>query len=56
MKTLSEAIVFATQKHSGMVRKGTDVPFIVHQQFKILRAKTHFQWKLILLKPILLPL
>lgn len=30
MTRLSEAIVFATRCHDGMVRKGTDVPYIVH--------------------------
>jgi myo-inositol-1(or 4)-monophosphatase len=27
---LDKAIIFAVQAHSGMVRKGTDTPFIVH--------------------------
>jgi myo-inositol-1(or 4)-monophosphatase len=27
---LDKAIVFATERHSGSVRKGTDIPFIVH--------------------------
>jgi (p)ppGpp synthase/HD superfamily hydrolase len=27
---IHEAIIFATQKHTGQVRKGTDIPYIVH--------------------------
>ena len=30
MDTLNEAIIFATERHVGMVRKGTDIPYIVH--------------------------
>ena len=30
MSILSKAILFATVRHSGMVRKGTDIPYIVH--------------------------
>ena len=30
MNILNEAIIFATEKHAGMVRKGTDIPYIVH--------------------------
>ena len=27
---LNEAIIFAVEKHAGQVRKGTDLPYIVH--------------------------
>ena len=27
---LEKAIIFATERHAGMVRKGTDIPYIVH--------------------------
>ncbi|MCL2528195.1 MAG: HD domain-containing protein [Defluviitaleaceae bacterium] len=30
MNLLDKAIIFATEKHSGMTRKGTDTPYIVH--------------------------
>ena len=30
MNILDRAIIFATERHSGSVRKGTDTPFIVH--------------------------
>ena len=30
MNLLDKAIVFATEKHSGMKRKGVDTPYIVH--------------------------
>jgi len=30
MTLLDKAIAFATERHSGMVRKGTDLPYIVH--------------------------
>ena len=30
MNRIHEAIIFATQKHAGQIRKGTDVPYIVH--------------------------
>ena len=30
MNKLNEAIIFATEKHSGQLRKGTDLPYIVH--------------------------
>ena len=30
MSILSKAIIYATNKHEGMVRKGTDTPYIVH--------------------------
>jgi len=30
MNLLEKAIIFATEKHSGMTRKGTDTPYIVH--------------------------
>jgi len=30
MSVLDNAIVFATEKHAGMFRKGTTVPYIVH--------------------------
>jgi myo-inositol-1(or 4)-monophosphatase len=30
MCILDKAIIYATNKHTGMVRKGTEIPFIVH--------------------------
>jgi myo-inositol-1(or 4)-monophosphatase len=30
MNVLDKAIIFAVKQHAGMVRKGTDVPYIVH--------------------------
>jgi (p)ppGpp synthase/HD superfamily hydrolase len=30
MNLLDKAVVFATQRHSGYTRKGTDIPYIVH--------------------------
>ncbi|MDR0221132.1 MAG: HD domain-containing protein [Lachnospiraceae bacterium] len=30
MNMLDKAIIFAVEQHAGMVRKGTDVPYIVH--------------------------
>jgi (p)ppGpp synthase/HD superfamily hydrolase len=30
MKLIDQAIIFASQKHSGQLRKGTDIPYIVH--------------------------
>ena len=30
MNILDKAIIFATEKHSGMTRKGVDTPYIVH--------------------------
>jgi (p)ppGpp synthase/HD superfamily hydrolase len=30
MSILNKAIIFAVDKHAGMVRKGADVPYIVH--------------------------
>ncbi len=30
VETLNQAIIFATQRHAGQVRKGTDIPYIVH--------------------------
>ncbi|MCQ2399157.1 MAG: HD domain-containing protein [Clostridia bacterium] len=30
MDLLTKAIVFATEKHEGSTRKGTDIPYIVH--------------------------
>jgi len=30
MNILDKAIIFATEKHSGMTRKGIDTPYIVH--------------------------
>jgi myo-inositol-1(or 4)-monophosphatase len=30
MSILDKAIIFAVDQHAGMVRKGTDVPYIVH--------------------------
>ncbi|MBE6727825.1 MAG: HD domain-containing protein [Ruminococcaceae bacterium] len=30
MKLLTKAIIFATEKHEGQKRKGTDIPYIVH--------------------------
>jgi len=30
MSIFDKAITFATERHSGMVRKGTDIPYIVH--------------------------
>ena len=30
MDTLHKAIIFAVKAHAGMVRKGTDIPYIVH--------------------------
>ena len=30
MNLLEKAIIFATEKHSGSLRKGTDIPYIMH--------------------------
>ena len=30
MTLVTEAVIFASQKHDGMLRKGTDTPYIVH--------------------------
>lgn len=30
MTLVTEAVIFASQKHDGMLRKGTDLPYIVH--------------------------
>ena len=30
MRIIERAIIFATEKHSGAVRKGNDIPYIVH--------------------------
>ena len=30
MGTLKKAILFATEKHAGAIRKGTKIPYIVH--------------------------
>jgi len=30
MNLIHEAIIFATRKHAGQVRKGTDIPYITH--------------------------
>lgn len=30
MTVLDKAIIFATNAHSGMFRKGTQIPYIVH--------------------------
>ena len=30
MSKIRDAIIFATLKHNGQVRKGTDIPYIVH--------------------------
>jgi (p)ppGpp synthase/HD superfamily hydrolase len=30
MNILEKAIIFATEQHSGAVRKGIDIPYIVH--------------------------
>ena len=30
MKLLTKAITFASKKHQGQKRKGTDIPYIIH--------------------------
>ena len=30
VEDLNRAIIFATERHAGQVRKGTDTPYIVH--------------------------
>jgi (p)ppGpp synthase/HD superfamily hydrolase len=38
MNILDKAIIFATEKHEGMTRKGTDIPYIITSDPEILAA------------------
>ncbi len=40
MKLLTKAIIFASRKHEGQKRKGTDIPYIVHTLEALLIAST----------------